>query len=176
MRLVKNIVRAVKATLPPLFAGIFSLWFLGTFLGPGFADYRIKLPGNYQLQRSSTYQAIVALGVDPWTKAIPTRVMRLGFSPDFIIAERFPVVEDSRKRDRLDLDAPDYWIIDLRDNTTHGPLDEREFSNFRAKLQVPTDIQLRTNCELQEKSFFTFTGFMNLLFPCRDDNLIDPNR
>lgn len=106
--------------------------------GPGWAD----LPGDYHVHRYSSDQVYVApLHQHPASPVIPSKVIGLWWSDSWIVGECNPMMRRSKNPvDNYmiaDETRTEYWIIDLKNEKSHGPYLNRDlFENAVAKLKV----------------------------------------
>lgn len=100
----------------------------------GASDYDIDLPGNYSIVRLSAEEIILAPKVKDglWGETIiPTKIIEAGWNNDVIVC----------KQENVNTKEINYWIINIHDGETIGPIDHQKFEE-ELKAKRVTDIKL----------------------------------
>ena len=116
-----------------------------SFPGAGLADFETPLPHAYKVYRASAHHIKVMSG--DGNVVISPKVVELGHNDDFIIAKQSHLRRRSPGNPSDMYEEPDpgvfsFWIIDLRQSETFGPLTEDEFAAKRKALEVPEAVIL----------------------------------
>jgi hypothetical protein len=111
------------------------------FLGPGPADFSVKLVGDYFLHRTSGIDIFIAPEVwNGGTPMIRKTVSECVVHRHLILARR---VDNYPSKGTNDSAVGDYWILDTSIKEAFGPMTREEFALKRKALGVPDSVVLR---------------------------------
>jgi len=106
------------------------LYGCNTYFGPGMADFSYKLSGDYSLAKAGNGRI--------WSnnkQIVTDDVTEISWDEDFILAKQEVLTKQQNKN-------INYWIINVKENKTYGPLNEEEFNNKRKELNVNDELKL----------------------------------
>lgn len=96
------------------------------YISAGESDFSYKLSGNYIL----FHTAETNIRVNNGEETITPEVTGIAWNDDFILAEQ--KVQNTSN----------YWIIDVKNNKTYGPLDSKSFDAKKNELKVIAELKL----------------------------------
>jgi hypothetical protein len=137
---------------------IVALLRVGSNFGPGLADYSYKIAGDCTLDRASAYQ--ITITCDGISKSIDPEVVQVGWNEHYLVATTHPVTETDPNNPNCTNCDPDenityWWIQDLVNKQSYGPMSQEDFEMQEAKLGVP-DIQLMSVDEAKTKGVWLY--------------------
>jgi len=81
-------------------------------------------------------------------KFIPCQILKYGYDDDYIIATQRPTATCFNGVDTnhypIGSNGVYYWIIVQATDSLIGPLTQKEFEAARIRMQIPTDLELRS--------------------------------
>ncbi len=109
--------------------------------GPGLADFDYKINDVCTLEKTSAH--MVSVRCADFEKGIEPKVVKIGWSKDYIVAITHPVTKrEYPNNPNNDYSVPDeavtyWWILDLKNKTNLGPiLSEQVFEDQMKKFNI----------------------------------------
>lgn len=137
-------VSTITQVSPRKWLKVFALSALAVSAGcfPSNGDGSVLLKDDFLLIRTSSEQVSVAkkatvIGVDA---EIPARVLSVCVTGDFILATQRPPKGVNEPPTEVEL-AVNYWVLDVRTNTSKGPLSQDAFEEFRKQTLTGIAVQ-----------------------------------
>jgi hypothetical protein len=105
--------------------------------------YEDDLVAGYVVWASDVIEDAAIFLKDPdgrgGVQVVPPMVIAYGWNNEFIIAKRRPA-----EHGRITGKTTEWYIIQVGNRRTHGPLSEDEFSKLRTELRVPSELSFTT--------------------------------
>lgn len=124
---------------------------------PGLLDFSAPLTGGYFLHRTSSIDIFVASekSWDSSTQEIPPTIIELTYDENWIIAKQLPVdlagemnkAQEPFPFSKANVNAINYWILNVKVPRVWGPLSEDVFRSQRLKLGVSPQLELKNLCD-----------------------------
>lgn len=120
---MKKIILLIIILLPSLFSGC--------VVGAGMGDYKIKIAEDYSVLRTSSKSITIGKseGDGFWSTIVPSKVIEVYSDENYIAAKQVTSNNDN------------YWIVNLKNDTVYGRLNEDEFDEKLQELNVKVDFK-----------------------------------
>ncbi|MCD5324629.1 MULTISPECIES: DUF3997 domain-containing protein [Pontibacillus] len=114
--------------------------------GPGMQDFDRELPNDFRLFKASAHEMMIVPkeGTFEENNTIPSKVIKLGWNKNYIIAVQHPLKENPEKNNGVEIPdkkVENYWIIKPSKEIV-GPLSKKEFTRYKDKFELG-DLELK---------------------------------
>lgn len=114
----------------------------------GLGDYTIKLTNKYDVIRLSANQVVIAKenGESSWGEnVVPGKVVEVGYDKKFIVAKQLGLQPSPDNPNGVaHYSKVGYWILDVENEKTFGPLSEEDFKSKKDELGVSNKVILKS--------------------------------
>ncbi|SCJ60428.1 Uncharacterised protein [uncultured Clostridium sp.] len=120
---MKKIILLIVMLTPSLFSGC--------IVGAGMGDYKIEMPEDYAILRTSSESITIGKseGDGAWSTIVPSKVTEVYLGENYIVAKQVTV------------NSYTYWIINLKDDTIYDRLTDNEFLEKLQELNIKVNLK-----------------------------------
>ena len=116
----------------------------------GAGDYNIDLHGGYSLIRSSAHMVTINKRINDssWdSPIIPAKVVQIATNDKYILAKQVGLKRRNPNNSSDTYEIPDetkvnYWIFQIKDGKTYGPLALDDFNKKKKEMSITSDLVL----------------------------------